>query len=71
MTAGEAITKYQKASNPPLTDADLARLWGVFPSIVCRIKSGDQKPGNPTWNAIRSRTPKLFIVLQQVYYGGE
>jgi hypothetical protein len=71
MNAGEIFTAFQNSRKPPLTDADLAQLLKVNPSSICRIKQGKQKPGNKTWQALRAKTPELFVALQKFYYGGK
>jgi DNA-binding XRE family transcriptional regulator len=67
MTADEVITDYQKKYG--LNDANLARLIGVNPSTICRIKKGEQQPSNKTWNLIWARTPELHQKLQDFYHG--
>jgi hypothetical protein len=64
----EIITAYQNSRKPPLTDADLARLWEVNQSHVYRIKKGEQMPGNKTWPKIRKNTPELYVALQKHYF---
>jgi len=69
MTAGEIIAAYQEANEPPLTDVDLARLWGVSKSCVGKIKRGIRRPGNKVWPNCQKNTPVLYTFLQSFYYG--
>ena len=68
MTAKEVIEKYQTAFTPSLTDASLARLLGVNKSTICRIKKGERKPSNTTWNLIFFKSPRLYKGLQDFYH---
>jgi hypothetical protein len=68
MTANDIITAYQNSRKPPLTDADLARLWDTHQSNVLRIKRGEQKPGNKIWPNCQKNTPELFVALQKFFY---
>jgi transcriptional regulator with XRE-family HTH domain len=57
MSLIEAMTKYQQAKG--LTDSELARLIGVHPSTLCRIKSGQRKPNLKFLWALREHCPGL------------
>jgi len=69
MEVGKIITAYQNSRKPPLTDADLARLWETHQSNVLRIKRGETMPGNKIWPSIQKNTPELYIALYKHYFG--
>lgn len=70
MTAGEIITAFQNSKEPPLTDVDLAKLWGCSKSHVGKIKKGIRQPGNKVWFNCEKNTLELYNDLHNVYYDG-
>ena len=61
MKLANAINAYQKDYS--LTDAELARLWGVNQTTILRLKTGERKVGNKVRRGCRQFTPDFYPIL--------
>lgn len=64
----EAIEDYQATHH--LSNAALARKWGLNKSTVGRIKNGKRRPGRETLAAVALKTPELLEAFNRDLYGG-